>query len=497
MAAAPALSLCLIVRNEEEMLPGLLASVDGLWDELVVADTGSTDGTLDLLASAGARIVHHTWQDDFAAARNAGLEAARGRWIMVLDADERVTPGLIDDVRRLLDDPDAGAATLVMRNEMPDGQRRDADLLRLFRNDPAIRYEHAIHEDVSRTVMAHLQREGRHLRHLPGVVEHLGYVREVAAARDKKQRDLTLLQRLVADDPDDLYSWYKILELARFWDDEDLARTTAPAVAPILDRAAPEDLGRRLWSGDLAVLVAASLYQDPADALAWLDDRRDRVHPSAAWHLARGHWLEALGKLAEADEAFTVCAAACEEPGATAAAVRPLLGRARLAVAAGDLAKAHALAREAAADAPRDAEALLAAVTFSRLTGGAEGVTAFVADHRHRVPGADDDLARALLAGGEPAAAMNVLNDLVATEPTSALGLLTCSLATGEGVELQVDLEQEAADAALRGWLRVLWGSRRADLMNAVADNVGSVVEAFPWLPDFLQEETRRLTRDA
>ena len=61
-------------------------------DEVVVVDTGSHDASARVAWERGARVVRHEWRDDFAAARNAGLTAARGHWILILDADERVLP---------------------------------------------------------------------------------------------------------------------------------------------------------------------------------------------------------------------------------------------------------------------------------------------------------------------------------------------------------------------------------------------------------------------
>ena len=90
MTAPIRISLGMIVRDEEAMLPACLSSVKGLADEIVAVDTGSRDSTRAILAAAGARIVDFPWGDDFAAARNAGLAQARGQYVMVLDADERL-----------------------------------------------------------------------------------------------------------------------------------------------------------------------------------------------------------------------------------------------------------------------------------------------------------------------------------------------------------------------------------------------------------------------
>ncbi len=135
MGAEATLSLCLIVRDEEAMLPGLLEACAGLWDELVAVDTGSQDGTVALLEAAGARVLHQGWADDFAAARNVGLEAATGDWVLVLDADERPSPGFGTQLRAAMADPGIGAATVLMRNHLAHGHSRDVPLLRAFRRE--------------------------------------------------------------------------------------------------------------------------------------------------------------------------------------------------------------------------------------------------------------------------------------------------------------------------------------------------------------------------
>ena len=87
----PSLSLCMIVKDEADMLPAFLAKVQGLWDELVVVDTGSRDTTVAILEAAGAKVLHRPWRHDFALARNYSLEAATGDWVLVLDPDEHVS----------------------------------------------------------------------------------------------------------------------------------------------------------------------------------------------------------------------------------------------------------------------------------------------------------------------------------------------------------------------------------------------------------------------
>ena len=83
----PELSLAIITLNEAENLPRWLEACAGLGDELVAVDSGSTDQTLELLAQAGARVLHRDWSD-FADQRNYAAENCKGRWILFLDADE-------------------------------------------------------------------------------------------------------------------------------------------------------------------------------------------------------------------------------------------------------------------------------------------------------------------------------------------------------------------------------------------------------------------------
>ena len=64
----------MIVRDEQENLPHCLESVRGLFDEIVVVDTGSKDRTVEIARSFGAKVFHFTWIDDFAAARNVALK---------------------------------------------------------------------------------------------------------------------------------------------------------------------------------------------------------------------------------------------------------------------------------------------------------------------------------------------------------------------------------------------------------------------------------------
>ncbi len=96
------LSICMIVKNEQRCLERCLKSLSPLREQLpcevIVTDTGSTDKSIEIAEKYADKVLHFQWCNDFSAARNAGLEQAKGEWIMVIDADEE----LVEDVSHLV-----------------------------------------------------------------------------------------------------------------------------------------------------------------------------------------------------------------------------------------------------------------------------------------------------------------------------------------------------------------------------------------------------------
>ncbi len=106
------ISLCMIVKDEEKVLPRCLESVKGLVDEITIADTGSSDRTKEIAARYGAQLYDFPWTDDFSAARNFAFHRAHGDYLMWLDADDVIpkeSAALFPKLKRLLEEerPDA------------------------------------------------------------------------------------------------------------------------------------------------------------------------------------------------------------------------------------------------------------------------------------------------------------------------------------------------------------------------------------------------------
>jgi glycosyltransferase involved in cell wall biosynthesis len=135
-------SLTMIVRDEEENLGNCLASVRGAFDEIIIVDTGSTDRTVEIARSFGARVFEFAWVDSFSAARNEALSHATGDYAFWLDADDVVEPrereklvALLASLRRLRGAANStcidGSAEAQAPSPLPSPRRGEGDRLAL------------------------------------------------------------------------------------------------------------------------------------------------------------------------------------------------------------------------------------------------------------------------------------------------------------------------------------------------------------------------------
>jgi Tfp pilus assembly protein PilF/glycosyltransferase involved in cell wall biosynthesis len=208
-------SLCMILKNEEDWIEGALESVKNLTDEIVLVDTGSTDSTLDKVRRFSPRILSFDWIDDFAAARNVSLEAATCPWILVLDADERISERDIPALKTAINKGHDGFY-LIQRNYVPssnvigctpnNGEYEEAGaypgyvdnpLIRLFRNSSDIRFRYAVHEIVDPTKMDPKFR----FSHLPVPIHHYGKVGKQERLAQKKRMYLAIGMKKLERDP--------------------------------------------------------------------------------------------------------------------------------------------------------------------------------------------------------------------------------------------------------------------------------------------------------
>jgi glycosyltransferase involved in cell wall biosynthesis len=210
----PLISLCMIVKNEEAILPRCLASVQAVVDEMIIVDTGSTDHTREIALAAGAQLYEFEWIDDFSAARNYSLAQASGRWILVMDADEELERDSGQRMRKLAQADEADAYLVIQRNFYRNRLQHTLDipLLRFFRNHPNYRYRKRYHEDNKAAI---IESNGRIAHPKDGlIIFHDGYLHPSAQGKPRVERAIQTMRLALSEEPDNAWLMAKLgLEL--------------------------------------------------------------------------------------------------------------------------------------------------------------------------------------------------------------------------------------------------------------------------------------------
>lgn len=328
------LTACLIVKNEAANLRRCLASIDGVVDEVVVVDTGSTDDTIAIATSLGARVIEHVWTNDFGVARNVGLDAATGEWILHLDADEEVPPETARALRDVLVACPADGLLFTMHHFTPTDVLTDhleSDEVRVFRNRPEHRFELNLHTQI----LPSIQRSGGAIVPSGLRIWHYGYLSEQAQGANRQQRNLELLRAEAERRPNDAYSWIKLgltqqvlgfdddaqRTLLHVWQDltidgvnVDVLQQSLAALAAIADRRADFPTARHFARLGLDLprngRVSPTLHLIGANAALQIGAQRTaevltRAHKGQATLASQRVMLpSARGALAEAVEGF-------------------------------------------------------------------------------------------------------------------------------------------------------------------------------------------------
>lgn len=186
------LSLCMMVKDEEEMLPRCLASVREFVDEIIVVDTGSTDRTPQIAESFGARVYHHPWEDHFSKHRNQSIRYATGDWFMYLDGDEEIVNPTGRWIREAVLDQDVDSISFEFVSLYAGGKKSFHTQQRMFRMDRGVFFEGRIHNRIVGV---------RSTRVYPVRVVHHGYNVDYAKAKQKHERRLRILKKEIDEDP--------------------------------------------------------------------------------------------------------------------------------------------------------------------------------------------------------------------------------------------------------------------------------------------------------
>ena len=163
-------------------------------DEIVIVDTGSTDKTVSIAESFGARVYHHPWEHHFSKHRNQSFGYARGDWILYIDADEELLPGSGEALREAIKtEDDVDAVAVVLECIFGQGSSTSySNAIRVFRNHRGLYYKGRVHNyivGVKKAVCA------------PIHLFHHGYNLDKKTSLQKFQRTTELLKKDIAEDP--------------------------------------------------------------------------------------------------------------------------------------------------------------------------------------------------------------------------------------------------------------------------------------------------------
>jgi GT2 family glycosyltransferase len=313
------LSACMIVKDEQENLPGALAALQDLVDEIVVYDTGSSDRTIEIARDAGATVVQGHWDDDFARARNSALEHCRGEWVLQVDADELVQAQPVA-LRAELARATADAMDVSIANIGDDGSVDIEHVaVRLFRREKA-HWHGRLHE----RVVPRNQHPLSFARCSALRLRHTGYTTAAKIAGDKVARNVRVARAAVeADGGADLHAR---ISLARALISAGQHEEALPHLSDVRAATADTELLRHaLRTGAEALLV----LRRPDEALSWTGELRRHSRSSALVDYLEGL---AHGQAGDLERALTllnqVSHAADEE--LTLAQHAPALQRGRL-----------------------------------------------------------------------------------------------------------------------------------------------------------------------
>lgn len=191
------LSLCMIVKDEENFIDGCLKSVKDYVDEMIIVDTGSTDRTVEICKSFGAQILTFPWNGSFSDARNYGLERATGDWILWLDADEVLDASDAKKLREILEDEGLllNVHLINYYGDSPDPNKTfDIAHTRLFQNHKGFKFNNKIHEMLNANEIIAKFNEDPTIKTVPIKVYHYGYLDPVNKEKKKSERNIGMLK---------------------------------------------------------------------------------------------------------------------------------------------------------------------------------------------------------------------------------------------------------------------------------------------------------------
>jgi len=276
------ISLCMIVKNEEQNLGRCLKSVRGVFDEINIVDTGSTDRTVEIAREFTDRIFHFDWINDFAAARNFSFAQATMDYVFWLDADDVVTTVnryKLLELKRTLN-PDIDFVTMYYQYAF-DAKGRSImtqSRERLLKRSCGMKWVNPLHESVSVTgfhgVPADIAISHKHRNEARSEARNTSIISELHETGEKTARNL----------------FYYAIEMANSNRDEEAIAGYRELFAVPMDKASPFDL-------TIAYVSCSGLFikhREMDAAYELLKGQEDKLSDKAEYHCAFANYYAAM-----------------------------------------------------------------------------------------------------------------------------------------------------------------------------------------------------------
>lgn len=207
------ISLCMIVKNEEEALGRCLESVKDIVSEMIIVDTGSTDSTVKIAEKYGAKVFFYKWDESFSNARNFSLEKASKDWILIMDADDEFEKKDTSKLLNLVNNKQSDVNIYFMETLSYVGEEPDSNIImnvnvRLIRNGKGYKFEGDIHEQIKGGLEDENRPEASKVESIR--IYHYGYINKTVQAKNKRNRNMSIIQKELDKAPDNSFMLFNM-----------------------------------------------------------------------------------------------------------------------------------------------------------------------------------------------------------------------------------------------------------------------------------------------